>query len=607
MKSFYTILTNYGKTALAEALAAQQPLKIPYMAVGDSGGAYYEPTEAQTNLRNELWRGDLNDLRTDEEFQGQVIAEAIIPHGIDGDWTVREIGLFDGKGGLVAVGKYPETYIPPVLSGAKSQVYISIIVKIDNVAAVELIVNHDTVIASKDFVLSQNFWKKIHDADLNAIARANNINIDAIAYLERSTIENVRYFFDPVSDITYYALSPVSGEIVNIGRDIDGVVLISVNGTQSEIYRLGTIAGNTEFRSPESQSTTHAILRSVNIGGTRLHLEPNGNIEGTTAKLDWMFDTYDKDPNNYRIGSIYAYTGDPNSTGEGAVYVYNAKSVGAAWGNWPSMHFGFQDDSVGGTPMKIMFFDTGASQSYAPMKGMWHHGKKVKAGDYVTASNKIYRAVTTGITGNIIPSHTSGSISDASVTWEFIRAPKGQDVKPVVVFGERDDMPILGLPNHRVQALKPIAVGRGGFIDFFGSNDELVGRMIPSTGANGERLLDIISADGGSRLRLNTDNKTLQTANLATTATAKIQNSTPQPNISATALVRIGNSTPYTITKFVGGSGGQSFKLESTTEGNTTIQHNEFIRLKNKQAITMSANSVIEFLMNAAGDVAMEC
>lgn len=93
------------------------------MGVGDGGGEYYEPTEAQTNLRHERWRGDLNDLRSDETIQGQVIAEAIIPHDIDGDWTAREIGLYDAKGGLIAVGKYPETYIPPALSGAKSQVY----------------------------------------------------------------------------------------------------------------------------------------------------------------------------------------------------------------------------------------------------------------------------------------------------------------------------------------------------------------------------------------------------------------------------------------------------------------------------------------------------
>ncbi|ELY3855407.1 phage tail protein [Providencia rettgeri] len=155
MTPFYTILTNYGKTVLAEALAAQQPLEIPHMAVGDGGGEYYDPTEAQTNLRNEIWRGDLNDLRTDIDVQGQVIAEAIIPMGIDGDWTVREIGLFDAKGGLIAVGKYPETYIPSALSGAKSQVHISIVINVDNVAAVQLIVDHGQVLASKLHVESK--------------------------------------------------------------------------------------------------------------------------------------------------------------------------------------------------------------------------------------------------------------------------------------------------------------------------------------------------------------------------------------------------------------------------------------------------------------------
>ncbi|MGM0939274.1 MAG: phage tail protein, partial [Pseudomonadota bacterium] len=174
MTPFYTILTNYGKTALAEALAAQQPLKIPHMAVGDGGGEYYEPTEAQTNLRNEQWRGELNDLRTDEELQGQVIAEAIIPHDIEGDWTAREIGLFDVKGGLIAVGKYPETYIPSAFSGAKNQVYINIIIKVDNVAAVQLIVDHGQVLASKQYVYEHGDAKL--RADLKKESGANLIS-----------------------------------------------------------------------------------------------------------------------------------------------------------------------------------------------------------------------------------------------------------------------------------------------------------------------------------------------------------------------------------------------------------------------------------------------
>lgn len=153
MSLFYTILTNYGKTVLADALAAQKPLKISFIAVGDGSGAYYEPTETQTALRNERWRGNLNDLKSDSDTQGQVIAEGVIPHTVDGDWFAREIGLLDENGGLIAVGKYPETYIPSAQSGARSQVYISIVVKVDNVAAIELNINNNIVLASKAFVL----------------------------------------------------------------------------------------------------------------------------------------------------------------------------------------------------------------------------------------------------------------------------------------------------------------------------------------------------------------------------------------------------------------------------------------------------------------------
>ncbi|WP_430442166.1 phage tail protein [Providencia huaxiensis] len=185
MTPFYTILTNYGKTALAEALAAQLPLEIPHMAVGDGSGAYYDPVEDQTNLRNELWRGDLNDLRTDANVQGQVIAEAIIPMGIDGDWTVREIGLFDAKGGLIAVGKYPETYIPSALSGAKSQVHISIIINVDNVAAVQLIVDHGQVLASKLYTqqVSDSLRADFGDGDGSLIGLEHGTLKDAINYV----------------------------------------------------------------------------------------------------------------------------------------------------------------------------------------------------------------------------------------------------------------------------------------------------------------------------------------------------------------------------------------------------------------------------------------
>ncbi|MDD9340852.1 MAG: phage tail protein, partial [Providencia heimbachae] len=244
MTPFFTILTNYGKTALAQALAAQQPLKIPHMAVGDGDGEYYEPVEEQTNLRNERWRGDLNDLRTDEEIQGQVIAEAIIPHDIEGgDWTAREIGLFDAKGGLVAVGKYPETYIPSALSGAKSQVYINIIIKVDNAAAVELIVNHDTVLASKLHV-----YKAINDVKADF---ASSDGANGIGYGESTVKDIIGIHYVYLEQFGFKSGDDVTDLIQNIHLLYPNASISCRRGSEMLISKTTKLLGNRTYYFPE--------------------------------------------------------------------------------------------------------------------------------------------------------------------------------------------------------------------------------------------------------------------------------------------------------------------------------------------------------------------
>ncbi|MGU9776203.1 phage tail-collar fiber domain-containing protein [Salmonella enterica subsp. enterica serovar 3,10:z10:-] len=150
---FFTILTTYGRDVLADALAAQRPLVIQKMAIGDSEGEYYIPTPDQTQLRRELWQGDLNALYSSDNNHGDVIAEMVVPADApvpgSGGWYIREVGLYDSSGGLIAVGAYPLTYQPDLSSGSGKQIYIRIIVEVDNVAALELIVDPNVVIATK--------------------------------------------------------------------------------------------------------------------------------------------------------------------------------------------------------------------------------------------------------------------------------------------------------------------------------------------------------------------------------------------------------------------------------------------------------------------------
>ncbi|ENA93156.1 phage tail-collar fiber domain-containing protein [Escherichia coli] len=114
---FYTLLTDIGAAKLASAAALGVPLKITHMAVGDGGGVLPTPDAKQTALVNEKRRAALNMLYIDPQNSSQIIAEQVIPEN-EGGWWIREVGLFDESGALIAVGNCPESYKPQLAEGS---------------------------------------------------------------------------------------------------------------------------------------------------------------------------------------------------------------------------------------------------------------------------------------------------------------------------------------------------------------------------------------------------------------------------------------------------------------------------------------------------------
>lgn len=148
---YYSILTTVGTERLAQAIITEIPVKITTIAVGDGNGQFYSPTPDQVQLRRETWRGDINDLRSAEDATNHILAEGVVPTNVGG-WTIREVGLFDDAGYLIAIGNYPDTIKPLPSSGSGKQAYIQIHLIIDNVAALELIIDGSIVLASKKYV-----------------------------------------------------------------------------------------------------------------------------------------------------------------------------------------------------------------------------------------------------------------------------------------------------------------------------------------------------------------------------------------------------------------------------------------------------------------------
>ncbi len=150
-ENYYTILTSYGKQALANAQASGTSVNLVEFAVGDGNGSYYAPNETQTALVNEVYRAQINRITTDSANPNWLIIEGVIPADVGG-FTIREIGIFDDQNKLIAIGNYPETYKPVLSQGAGNDMYIRFIMEVENVDSVQLKIDPAIVLASRKYV-----------------------------------------------------------------------------------------------------------------------------------------------------------------------------------------------------------------------------------------------------------------------------------------------------------------------------------------------------------------------------------------------------------------------------------------------------------------------
>lgn len=148
---YFAILTNYGAAQLANAVALGTQMNISAMAVGDGGGTLPVPDPAQTKLVRETRRAAVNQVSIDEKNPNFIIAEQVIPEN-EGGWWIREIGLFDDTGGLIAVGNAPETYKPNLQEGSGRTQVIQMVLMVSSTQAITLKVDPSVVLATREYV-----------------------------------------------------------------------------------------------------------------------------------------------------------------------------------------------------------------------------------------------------------------------------------------------------------------------------------------------------------------------------------------------------------------------------------------------------------------------
>ncbi|EGZ47741.1 phage tail-collar fiber domain-containing protein [Neisseria wadsworthii] len=219
-QKYYTLLTNIGAARLANAAALGNKINLTEMAVGDGGGADVVPNAAARGLVREVYRGAVNSLEVDPKNTNQIIAEIVITEEV-GDFTIREVGIFDAQGNLFAYGNLPATYKPVSSSGSARTQTIRMVLQVSNSDSVRLKIDPAIVLATREYV--------------DAAARERLARVGSVEELRLMNKAGVKSVFVH----GYYKDRPGIGGGIFVADDADrqtaddgAMVIVSADGTR---------------------------------------------------------------------------------------------------------------------------------------------------------------------------------------------------------------------------------------------------------------------------------------------------------------------------------------------------------------------------------------
>lgn len=202
---YFAVVTDSGAKEMLEAVNEERKVNITHFAVGDGDGKYYVPDVTMTELKNEVWRGEIGSCRISEESENVMIVETVIPSN-EGGFTIREMAVFDEKGVMIAVCNTPDTAKVKITDGVVHELHLQMEILLNNKDSAQLLVDPNVVTATKKdlenmkreimLYLSSIICSYSYYADIEAIScifphgYANEILEfpDGMAYMDGETV-----------------------------------------------------------------------------------------------------------------------------------------------------------------------------------------------------------------------------------------------------------------------------------------------------------------------------------------------------------------------------------------------------------------------------------
>ncbi|WP_238142593.1 phage tail protein [Enterobacter kobei] len=314
---YKTVITKAGVEKLAAATVPNgKKVNFTAMAVGDGGGTLPAPNANQTKLVNEVWRHALNKISQDKKNKNYVVAELLIPPEVGGFW-MREMGLYDDTGTLIAVGNMAESYKPKLEEGSGRAQTVRMVIMVSDISSVELTIDTSTVMATQDYVdgkLAEHEQSRRHpDATLTAKGFTQlSSAIDSASEVLAATPKAVKAVYD-LANAKYTAVdaTTVRKGIVQLSSATDSVSEVlaatpkAVKSVSDDLVKLKDSLGTASKLNIVTSSSDLTTGRLPVVGWMGL-----GGIRDTKV-VDENFASFWRDISIGKSGITIPYDGTP--------------------------------------------------------------------------------------------------------------------------------------------------------------------------------------------------------------------------------------------------------------------------------------------------------
>jgi hypothetical protein len=314
---YKTVITKAGAEKLAAATVPNgKKVNFTAMAVGDGGGTLPVPNANQTKLINEVWRHALNKISQDKKNKNYVVAELLIPPEVGGFW-MREMGLYDDAGTLIAVGNMADSYKPALAEGSGRAQTLRMVIMVSDIASVELSIDASTVMATKDYVdekLTEHEQSRRHpDATLTAKGFTQlSSATDSVSEIFAATPKAVKAVYD-LANAKYTAVDATTARkgIVQLSSATDSVSEVlaatpkAIKSVSDDLVKLKDSLG--------TASKLNIVTSAIDLTTGRLPVVGWMGLGGVrdTKVADENFASFWRDTSIGKSGITIPYDGTP--------------------------------------------------------------------------------------------------------------------------------------------------------------------------------------------------------------------------------------------------------------------------------------------------------